>query len=116
VAAIALVAGLALVAPGSAAAASGTTELTSCSFSALKQAMSGGGTIDYEQNCVDPSEVVFPTEISLKGTADIEANGFTVDFYGSKLHEVLRPRQRQSHDLGYQPVRRWRHRPVRPER
>jgi hypothetical protein len=82
-AAIALVTGLVLVAPGAAAAASGPTQLTSCSFSALQTAVSGGGTIDYEQDCYNSSRVVFPNEISFKGTADIEANGFTILFYGS---------------------------------
>jgi hypothetical protein len=80
---LALVAGLVLVAPGAAAARSGPTQLTSCSFSALQTAMSGGGTIDYEQDCYNSSRVVFPNEISFKGTADIEANGYTIVFYGS---------------------------------
>ncbi len=82
-AAIALGAGLALVAPSSFASAKGVTELTSCSFASLDTAISGGGTIDYEQNCNGGSEVQFPTEIIFKGTVDIEANGFGVTFYGS---------------------------------
>ena len=67
---MALMAGLVLVAPGATAAASAPTQLTSCSFSALQTAMSGGGTIDYEQNCNGSSSVAFASEIIFKGTAD----------------------------------------------
>jgi hypothetical protein len=74
-----LATGVALVVPSAVASAKGVTELTSCSFASLDTAVSGGGTIDYEQNC----NVPFPTEIIFKGTVDIEANGFGVTFAGS---------------------------------
>jgi hypothetical protein len=79
---ITLVVGLGLVGPQP-VSASGPTLLTSCSFAALDSAVSGGGTIDYQQNCTGGSTVVFPTEILFKGTADIEANGFGVTFSGA---------------------------------
>jgi hypothetical protein len=90
-AAAALVVGLVLVAPGHAAAA-GPTMLTSCSFAALSMAVSGGGTIDYEQDCTGSSQVVFPTEIIFKGTVDIEANGFGVSFdsgYSTRFFDLV---------------------------
>jgi hypothetical protein len=79
-AAIAMAAGIALVAPESPASAAGPTLLTSCSFAALDSAVAGGGRIDYELNCNGGSAVSFPTEIIFKGTADIEASGFGVTF------------------------------------
>src|ERR1700677_3665247 len=81
---VTLGAGITLIAPSPVASAKGVTEVTSCSFAALDTAISGGGKIEYEQNCNGSTQdVVFPTEVIFKGTADIEANGYGVTFYGS---------------------------------
>ena len=74
-----LVGSFALAVPAQEASAKAPAKLTSCSFAALQTAVAGGGTIKYEQTC----SVSFPTVIIFKGNADIEANGFGVNFDGA---------------------------------
>jgi hypothetical protein len=68
----------ALAAPGGPAV---TKVLTTCTFTALKNAVAAGGTIDYGINCTSPP-VSFAATIQVPSgrTADIEANGHTVAF------------------------------------
>src|SRR5579875_3259732 len=63
-------------------------QLTSCTFSALKQAVAQGGTIDYEQNCTD---VQFASTLAIASghTVDIEANGYTVVFDGQNARRLF---------------------------
>jgi hypothetical protein len=66
--------------------------LTSCSFTALKNAVAAGGTVDYGVNCGSPP-VSFAATITVPGglTVNIEANGKTVAFDGGnkvRLFEV----------------------------
>ena len=70
----------ALAAPGGPAVAK---VLTTCAFTALKNAVAVGGTIDYGVNCQSPP-VSFTSTIKVPAglTADIEANGHTVTFDG----------------------------------
>src|SRR5690348_14659924 len=70
----------ALAAPGGPAVAN---VLTTCAFTALKNAVAAGGTIDYGVNCSSPP-VTFASTIGVPSgrTADIEANGHTVTFDG----------------------------------
>jgi hypothetical protein len=58
--------------------------LTSCGFSALKQAVAAGGTVDYGTDC-SSSPVSFTATITVPSglTADIEANGHSVTFNGN---------------------------------
>ncbi len=60
-----------------------TKVLTSCAFTALKNAVAAGGTIDYGVNCTSPA-VNFTATIKVPAglTADVEANGHSVTFDG----------------------------------
>src|ERR1700757_2565435 len=57
--------------------------LSTCAFTALKNAVAAGGTIDYGVSC-SSSPVSFAATIQVPSgrTADIEANGNTVTFDG----------------------------------
>jgi hypothetical protein len=70
----------ALAAPGGPAV---TKVLTTCAFTALKNAVAVGGTIDYGVNCSSPP-VSFTATITVPTgrTADVEANGHSVTFDG----------------------------------
>jgi hypothetical protein len=70
------------------AGASGATTLTSCTFSALRTAVSAGGTIDYQQDCTD---VPFTGSLTVGSgqTVDVEGNGHTVAFDGQFGHRLI---------------------------
>ena len=68
--------------------------LTSCSFTALKNAVAAGGTVDYGVNC-QSSPVPFTATITVPAgrTVDVEANGHSVALDGGKargLRDILR--------------------------
>jgi hypothetical protein len=89
VAAAALWAPVALAGSGGPAVA---RVITSCSFTALKNAVAAGGTVDYGVNCGSPP-VSFTATITVPGgrTVKIEATGHTVAFDGGgklRLFEV----------------------------
>ena len=74
------------------AASSVAKVLTSCSFTALKNAVAAGGTVDYGVNC-QSSPVSFTATITVPTgrTVDVQANGHSVTFDGGgtvRLFEV----------------------------
>jgi hypothetical protein len=90
--------GAAVTASGSlslaaAAGASDTTNLSSCSFTALQSAVAAGGTIDYQQSCsaTSAAEVRFTATLTIAAgqSVDIESNGFTVDLDGQGKHRLF---------------------------
>ena len=85
----------ALAAPGGPAVAK---VLTTCAFTALKNAVAAGGTIDYGVDC-SSSAVSFASAIQVPSgrTADIEANGHTVNFDGGNKVRLFQVTGRQAH-------------------